>query len=67
VNLVGFPVLFMHTTSYPVQKSEIIRLKPEGVQNHIPPQRYVETLRNESNIKKTNLMEVYTAPDWLGR
>jgi hypothetical protein len=57
----------MHTTSYPVQKSEIIRLKPEGVQNHIPPQRYVETLRNESNIKKTNLMEVYTAPDWLGR
>jgi hypothetical protein len=44
-----------------------IRLKPEGVHNHIPSQRCVENLRNESNIKKTNLMEVYTAPDWLSR
>jgi hypothetical protein len=29
-----------------------IRLKLEGVHNHIPSQRCVENLRNESNIKK---------------
>jgi hypothetical protein len=44
---------------------EINQTRPEGVQNHIPPQRCVATIRNESDIKKSNWMDLYTAPDWL--
>jgi hypothetical protein len=54
VNFVHFSDGSVHPISYSAENSEINQMKPEGVQNHIPPQRCVETIRNESNIKKIN-------------